>query len=128
LQHTQRRFDTQAAPGLSESTSPSLADVFEVRMPIRFASLAFSEALRDEMRAARDHTLAGSAGSAEWLEPLIVLAAGSRERAHLARGSVFARRWFAQTVADHLERCETTGLGDRLRRSRLLGLANRLAA
>ena len=94
-------------------------------MPIRFASLAFSEALRDEMRAARDHTLAGSAA---WLEPLIVLAAGSRERAHLARGSVFARRWFAQTVADHLERCETAGLGDRLRRSRLPGLANRLAA
>ena len=46
-----------------------------------------------------EHTVVGIAGSAEWLEPLIVLAAGSRERADLARGSAFARRWFAQTVA-----------------------------
>lgn len=75
-----------------------------------------------------EHTVAGIAGSVEWLESLIVLAAGSRERAHLERGSAFARRWFAQTVADHLARCEAAGLGDRRGRSRLPGLANRLAA
>jgi hypothetical protein len=75
-----------------------------------------------------EHTVAGIAGSAEWLEPLIVLAAGSHERADLARGGAFARRWFAQTVADYLERCEAAGLGDRRQRSRLPPLVNRLAA
>ncbi len=75
-----------------------------------------------------EHTVAGIVGSAEWLEPLIVLAAGSRAPADLARGSAFARRWFAQTVADYLERCEAAGLEGRRRRSRLPGLADRLAA
>jgi hypothetical protein len=75
-----------------------------------------------------EHAIAGIAGSTEWLEPLVVLAAGSRERADLVRGSTFARRWFAQTIADHLERCAAAGLGDRRQRSRLPPLATRLAA
>ncbi len=75
-----------------------------------------------------EHTVAGIAGSAEWLEPLIVLAAGSRDRSELARGSTFARRWFSQTVAHYLERCDAAGLGGRRERSRLPGLASRLAA
>jgi hypothetical protein len=75
-----------------------------------------------------EHTLAGIAGSTEWLEPLIVLAAGSRARADLERGSAFARRWFSRAVADYLERCEAAGLGDRRQRSRLPILASRLSA
>jgi hypothetical protein len=75
-----------------------------------------------------EHTVVGIAGSAEWLEPLVLLAAGSRERDALARGSTFARRWFAATVAEYLERCRAAGLGDRSTRSRLAGLAGRLAA
>jgi len=75
-----------------------------------------------------EHTMAGIAGCTEWLEPLVVLAAGSRERADLERGSAFARRWFAQTVRDYLARCAAAGLGDRRQRSRLPGLADRLAA
>jgi hypothetical protein len=52
---TRRRwFDTRAAAGLSR-TGETLARVaFEVRMPIRFPSLAFFEGLRDQMRAARE--------------------------------------------------------------------------
>ena len=38
-----------------------------------------------------EHTVVGIAGSTEWLEPLIVLAAGSRDRPALVRGSAFAR-------------------------------------
>ena len=75
-----------------------------------------------------EHAALGIAGSAEWLEPLIVLAAGSRERSALARGSAFARRWFSQTVSQYLERCRAAGLGDRASRSRLPALAARLAA
>jgi hypothetical protein len=75
-----------------------------------------------------EHAMAGIAGCTEWLEPLVVLAAGSRERAELERGSAFARRWFTQTVRDYLERCAAAGLGDRRQRSRLPGLASRLAA
>ena len=37
-----------------------------------------------------EHTVVGIAGSTEWLEPLIVLAAGSRDRPALVRGSAFA--------------------------------------
>jgi hypothetical protein len=75
-----------------------------------------------------EHTVVGIAGSTEWLEPLIVLAAGSRERSALARGSAFARRWFSRTVSEYLERCRAAGLGDRSARSRLPALAARLAA
>jgi len=75
-----------------------------------------------------EHTVVGIAGSAEWLEPLVLLAAGSREPAALARGSSFARRWFAGAVAEYLERCRAAGLGDRSTRSRLAGLAGRVAA
>ncbi|HJW69093.1 MAG TPA: hypothetical protein VJ829_07040 [Candidatus Binatia bacterium] len=75
-----------------------------------------------------EHTVVGIAGSTEWLEPLIVLAAGSRERPALARGSAFARRWFSRTVSEYLERCRAAGLGDRSARSRLPALAARLAA
>jgi len=75
-----------------------------------------------------EHAALGIAGSAEWLEPLIVLAAGSRERSALARGSAFVRRWFSQTVSHYLERCRAAGLGDRASRSRLPALAARLAA
>src|SRR5215468_8165967 len=75
-----------------------------------------------------EHTMVGIAGSAEWLEPLVLLAAGSREPDTLARGSSFARRWFAAAVAEYLERCRAAGLGDRSTRSRLAGLAGRLTA
>jgi hypothetical protein len=75
-----------------------------------------------------EHAVVGIAGSTEWLEPLIVLAAGTREPSALARGSEFARRWFSRTVAEYLERCRAAGLGDRSARSRLPALAARLAA
>jgi hypothetical protein len=75
-----------------------------------------------------EHTLVGIAGSAEWIEPLMLLAAGSRDRGALARAGVFARRWFGQLVDDYLERCAAAGLDDRRRRSRLPALASRLAA
>src|SRR5262245_49987072 len=48
-----RRFDTRAAAGLIESTTVSFTDA-EVPMPIRFPSLEFFEALRNEMRVARE--------------------------------------------------------------------------
>src|SRR4029453_3081980 len=47
------RFDTRAAAGLIEPTTASLTDA-EVPMPIRFPSLEFFEALRNEMRVARE--------------------------------------------------------------------------
>ena len=58
----------------------------------------------------------------------MLLAAGARDGAAVARGSSFARRWFAAAVAEYLERCRAAGLGDRSTRSRLAGLAGRLAA
>ena len=75
-----------------------------------------------------EHVVVGIAGSPEFLEPLIVLAAGARDRAALARGSVFARRWFAQALDDYLSRCEATGLRDRRQRSRLPSVVRALAA
>src|SRR5215510_949362 len=64
-----------------------------------------------------EHTVLGIAGSPEFLEPLVLLAAGSRDAAALARGAAFARRWFARAVDEYLERCAATGLGDRRERS-----------
>jgi len=74
-----------------------------------------------------EHVALGIAGSPEFLEPLILLAAGTREPAALARGSAFARRWFAAAVAEYLERCERAGLTDRRERSRLPRIAASLA-
>ena len=74
-----------------------------------------------------EHVALGIAGSPEFLEPLILLAAGTREPSALARGSAFARRWFAAAVAEYLERCEAAGLTDRRERSRLPRIAASLA-
>jgi hypothetical protein len=74
-----------------------------------------------------EHTAIGIAASPEFLEPLIVLAAGSREPSALARGAAFARRWFERTVDEYLERCRAAGLGDRRERSVLPRLAASLA-
>jgi hypothetical protein len=75
-----------------------------------------------------EHTVLGIAGSPEFLEPLVVLAAGTREPDALARGAAFARRWFTRTVDEYLERCTFAGLGDRRDRSVLPRVAGTLAA
>jgi hypothetical protein len=75
-----------------------------------------------------EHTVLGIAGSPEFLEPLVVLAAGSLEREALVRGAAFARRWFTGALDEYLERCAAAGLGDRRERSRLPRLAASLAA
>jgi hypothetical protein len=75
-----------------------------------------------------EHAVLGIAGSPEFLEPLVVLAAGSLEPAALRRGSAFARRWFTNALEEYLERCTAAGLGDRRARSRLPRLAAALAA
>jgi len=74
-----------------------------------------------------EHTVIGIAGSPEFLEPLILLAAGSRERGALARGSAFARRWFETAIGDYLERCERSGLAGRRGRSKLAHLVGTLS-
>ena len=74
-----------------------------------------------------EHTVLGIAGSPEFLEPLVLLAAGGRDAAALARGAAFARRWFGRAVDEYLERCATAGLGDRRARSVLPRLARTLA-
>jgi hypothetical protein len=75
-----------------------------------------------------EHTVLGVAGSPEFLEPLVLLAAGAREPAALRRGAAFARRWFRGAVEEYLERCAGAGLGDRRERSVLPRLAASLAA
>jgi hypothetical protein len=75
-----------------------------------------------------EHTVLGIAASPEFLEPLVVLAAGSREPGALARGAAFARRWFTDALEEYLARCGAAGLGDRRERSRLPRLAASLAA
>jgi len=75
-----------------------------------------------------EHTVLGIAGSPEFLEPLVLLAAGSREPGALARGAAFVRRWFTGALEEYLERCGAAGLGDRRERSRLPRLAASLAA
>ncbi len=74
-----------------------------------------------------EHTVLGVAGSPEFLEPLILLAAGSREGDALPRGATFARRWFTRAVDDYLERCAAAGLGERRERSVLSRTAASLA-
>src|SRR5947207_793336 len=75
-----------------------------------------------------EHTVLGIAGSPEFLEPLVLLAAGSREPDALARGAAFVRRWFTGALEEYLERCGAAGLGNRRERSRLPRLAAALAA
>ena len=75
-----------------------------------------------------EHTVLGIFGSPEFLEPLVLLAAGGRDAAALARGSAFARRWFSAAVAEYLERCAAAGLPERRERSRLPRLARTFAA
>ncbi|MFN8543495.1 MAG: hypothetical protein U0807_04735 [Candidatus Binatia bacterium] len=74
-----------------------------------------------------EHAVVGVVGSPEFLEPLIVVAGGGHDRAALARGSAFARRWFRAAVAEYLERCGAAGFPDRGTHSRLPRLAARLA-
>src|SRR5438552_1264897 len=70
-----------------------------------------------------EHTVLGIAGTPEFLEPLVLLAAGSRAPAALARGAAFARRWLAGALgvyrgrrrgaqaAPHREAARTDGHG-----------------
>ena len=74
-----------------------------------------------------EHTVLGVAGSPEFLEPIVLLAAGAREPAALRRGAAFARRWFRGAVDEYLERCAGADLGDRRERSVLPRLAASLA-
>jgi hypothetical protein len=74
-----------------------------------------------------EHLVLGIAGSPEFLEPLILLAAGSRERDALARGSAFARRWFSSALDEYLARCTAAGFPGRRDRSRLPRIAASLA-
>jgi hypothetical protein len=75
-----------------------------------------------------EHTVLGIFGSPEFLEPLVLLAAGGREPAALAHGAAFARRWFVVALDEYLERCEAAGLGARRERSCLPRFARALAA
>ena len=75
-----------------------------------------------------EHTVLGIAGSPEFLEPLVLLAARSREPGALARGATFVRQWFVGALEEYLERCRAAGFGDRRERSRLPRLAAALAA
>src|SRR5919198_692363 len=65
-----------------------------------------------------EHTVLGIAGSPEFLEPLVLLAARSREPGALARGATFVRQWFVGALEEYLERCRAAGFGDRRERSR----------
>src|SRR5947199_208157 len=51
-----------------------------------------------------EHTVLGIAGSPEFLEPLVLLAAGSREPGALARGAAFVRRWFTGALEEYRAR------------------------
>jgi hypothetical protein len=75
-----------------------------------------------------EHAIVGIFGSPEFLEPLVLLAAGSREPAALAAGARVARRWFTGALDEYLERCDGAGLGGRRERSPLPRLAGALAA
>ncbi|HJQ75611.1 MAG TPA: hypothetical protein VJ814_12020, partial [Gaiellaceae bacterium] len=74
-----------------------------------------------------ERTVLGIAGSPEFLEPLVLLAAGGRERDALSRGAAVVRRWFGRAVNAYLERCAAGGLPDRRERSLLPRLAASLA-
>ena len=66
-----------------------------------------------------EHVVLGIAGCPEFLEPLVLLAAGSLDAERVAAGSRFARHWFATALEEYFERAAAAGLGDRRRRSRL---------
>jgi len=65
-----------------------------------------------------EHVVLGIAGSPEFLEPVVILAAGSVDRDRLAAGSRFARRWYTSAVEEYFERAAAVGL-PRRERSRL---------
>jgi hypothetical protein len=65
-----------------------------------------------------EHTFLGIAGSAELLEPMIVLTGGGTSKAALRDGSRCVRTLLQQTVRQYLERLRASGL-DRRQRSRL---------
>lgn len=75
-----------------------------------------------------EHTVVGVVGSPEFLEPLVVIAGGGRDRSALARGSAFVRRWFPQAVREYLARCRVAGFPDRSTRSALPRLVASLGA
>ena len=85
------------------------------------------EALADYLDRT-EHTVVGIVGSSEFLEPLVLLAAGTRDAAGLARGAAFARRWFTTALEQYFGRCEAVGFTKRRERSRLSRLAASLAA
>ena len=62
-----------------------------------------------------EHVVLGIAGSPEFLEPLVILAAGSVDRDQLAAGSRFARRWYTSALEEYFERAAAAGLPRRER-------------
>jgi hypothetical protein len=125
LAHTraERRLWTLSLQDVARSVAYGVGNIryHLAHQPGRAAALA-------EYLDRTEHTVLGIAGSPEFLEPLVVLAAGSLEPAALRRGSAFARRWFARAVEEYLERCVAAGLGDRRGRSRLEAVAAALVA
>src|SRR5437667_93679 len=65
-----------------------------------------------------EHTVLGIAGSPEFLEPLVLLAAGSREPGALARGAAFVRRWFTGALEEYPGRGRAADAASRTRRRR----------
>ncbi|HUI25777.1 MAG TPA: hypothetical protein VL403_06790 [Candidatus Kryptonia bacterium] len=65
-----------------------------------------------------EHTFAGIAGSAELLEPLIILSGGGTSRDAIQRGSARVRWLYQLASREYLERLAAAGL-DRRERSRL---------
>lgn len=66
-----------------------------------------------------EHCLLGLMGSAECVEPLMVLSGGGMVSEQLQRGSRRVAHLYSQLIAEYLERCEHAGLADRKTRSRL---------
>jgi hypothetical protein len=117
-----RRIGTLAMQDVARSVAYGMGQV-----RYHLAHQPGGAAALDDYLDRTEHVVVGVAGSPEFLEPLIVLAAGARDRVALARGSAFARRWFATALDEYLARCEAAGLRRR-ERSRLPRLVQAFAA
>jgi hypothetical protein len=84
-----------------------------------FAHQPHKRAVFEDYLDRTEHCLFGIAGSAELLEPLIVLSGGGTEKAQIASGCRAVGRAMAAAVEQYLQRCEALGLDERRRRSRL---------
>ncbi len=73
-----------------------------------------------------EHAMLGIIGSAEFLEPLIIISGGGLEKDQVKAGRIAVSKLIKLMMREYFERLDYAGLGGRIERSRLPHVIERI--